>query len=90
MNKTELAKAIAIEADISIAEAKKVLDAFLKTTSHALKDGQRVSLTGFGAFSVEKRASRKGRNPRTGAAITIPAQRVAKFKAGTELKNMLR
>jgi len=90
MNKTELAKAIAIEAGVSNVEAKKVLDAFLKATSHSLKDGQRVSLTGFGTFSVEKRASRKGRNPRTGAAITIPAQRVAKFKAGTELKNMLR
>ena len=90
MNKTELVKAIAMEADISNAEAKRALDAFIKTTSLALKDGQRVVLTGFGTFTVDKRASRKGRNPRTGAAITIPAMRVPKFKAGTDLKNLVR
>ena len=90
MNKTELVKAIAIEADMSNAEAKRALDAFIKTTSFALKDGQRVALTGFGTFTVEKRASRKGSNPRTGAAITIPAMRVPKFKAGTDLKNLVR
>jgi len=90
MNKAELVGAIASEANMTKADAKKALDAFIKATSHALKEGKRVSLLGFGTFSVVKRASRTGRNPRTGAEITIAAKRVPQFKPGTELKNIVR
>jgi len=83
MNKAELVGAIASEANMTKADAKKALDAFIKATS-------RVSLLGFGTFSVVKRASRTGRNPRTGAEITIAAKRVPQFKPGTELKNFVR
>jgi DNA-binding protein HU-beta len=85
MNKAELVDAMAAKANLSKADAKKALDAFIDATSGALSSGDRVSLVGFGSFSVSERAERKGRNPQTGAEITIAAKRVVKFKAGAEL-----
>ncbi len=85
MNKAQLIDAIAAEANITKADAKRALDAFVKTTTVALKKGDRVALVGFGSFSVSKRNSRTGRNPQTGAPITISAKKVVKFKAGSEL-----
>lgn len=85
MNKAELIEAIAAAADISKADAKKALDAFVSATSGALKAGGRVSLVGFGSFSVSKRDARTGRNPQTGKEIQIEAKNVIKFKAGSEL-----
>lgn len=85
MNKAELIDAIASEAKISKADAKKAIDAFVSTTSKALKKGDRVALVGFGSFSVSKRSARTGRNPQTGKEIRIPAKKVVKFKAGSEL-----
>ncbi|MBN3034701.1 MAG: HU family DNA-binding protein [Bacteroidales bacterium] len=85
MNKAELIDAIAGEAKITKADAKKALDAFLTTTSKALKKGDRVALVGFGSFAVSKRAARTGRNPRTGKEIKIAAKKVVKFKPGSEL-----
>ncbi len=85
MNKAELVDAMAEKANLSKADAKKALDAFIDATSGALNSGDRVSLVGFGSFSVSERAARKGRNPQTGAEITIAAKRVVKFKAGAEL-----
>ena len=85
MNKTELINAIAAEAGLSKVDAKKALDAVVKSVSDALVSGDKVSLVGFGTFSVSKRAARNGRNPQTGAVIKIKAKRVAKFKAGKEL-----
>lgn len=85
MNKAELIDAIAGEAGISKADAKKALDAFISTTSGALKKGDRVALVGFGSFSVSERAARTGRNPQTGKEIKIAAKKVVKFKAGAEL-----
>ena len=85
MNKSELVDAMAEKANLSKADAKKALDAFIDATSGALNSGDRVSLVGFGSFSVSERAERKGRNPQTGAEITIAAKRVVKFKAGAEL-----
>jgi DNA-binding protein HU-beta len=61
------------------------LDAFVNATAGALKKGDRVALVGFGSFSVADRAARKGRNPQTGKEINIPAKKVVRFKAGTEL-----
>ena len=85
MNKAELIEAIASNAKLSKADAKKALDGFIETTTKALKKGDRVALVGFGSFSVTKRAARKGRNPQTGKEIKIAAKKVVKFKAGTEL-----
>jgi len=70
---------------LSKADAKRALDAFVNTTSGALKKGDRVALVGFGSFSVSARAARKGRNPQTGKEITIAAKKVVKFKAGSDL-----
>lgn len=85
MNKAQLIDAIAAEAKITKADAKKALDAFVKTTQVALKKGDRVALVGFGSFSVAKRNARTGRNPQTGKPITIKAKKVVKFKAGSDL-----
>ncbi|MCK4920389.1 MAG: HU family DNA-binding protein [Bacteroidales bacterium] len=85
MNKAQLIDAIAAEADLTKADAKRALDAFVTTTTSALKAGDRVALVGFGSFAVSKRNARTGRNPQTGAPITIKAKKVVKFKAGSEL-----
>ena len=85
MNKAELIDAIASEAGLSKADAKKALDAFVSATTGALKKGDRISLVGFGSFSVSKREARTGRNPQTGKEIKIAAKNVVRFKAGAEL-----
>lgn len=85
MNKAELIDAIAAEAGLSKADAKKALDGFVNATSAALKKGDRISLIGFGSFSVSERSARTGRNPQTGKEIKIAAKKVVKFKAGAEL-----
>ncbi len=89
MNKAELIDAIAAEAKISKADSARALDGFIKVTTKALKKGDRVALVGFGSFSVAKRAARTGRNPQTEKPIKIPAKKVAKFKAGAELKKVV-
>ncbi len=85
MNKAQLIDSIAEQANLSKADAKRALDAFIDTTSGALKQGDRVALVGFGSFSVSERSARTGRNPQTGKEITIAAKNVVKFKAGSEL-----
>ena len=85
MKKSELIAAMAKSAGISNASAGKALDAIMGAVSIALSKGDKVSLIGFGTFSVTRRAARTGRNPQTGAAIKIAAKKVAKFKAGARL-----
>jgi len=85
MNKSELIDAMAADAGISKASAKKALDCMMGCVSTTLKGGGRVSLVGFGSWSVSKRAARDGRNPQTGAKIKIAAKNVVKFKAGADL-----
>jgi len=87
MNKAQLIDAIAAKAGLTKADAKKALDAFIESTSEALKSGDRVALVGFGSFSVAKRSARTGRNPQTGKEIDIPAKTIVKFKPGTELSD---
>ena len=87
MNKTELIDAMAADAGITKAAAKKALESFLGNVEGALKKGNRVSLVGFGSWSVSKRNAREGRNPSTGKTIQIPAKMVVKFKAGSDLSN---
>ncbi|NLA24474.1 MAG: HU family DNA-binding protein [Bacteroidales bacterium] len=91
MNKAELIDAMAKEAGLTKADTKKALDAFLNVTTGALQGGDRVALVGFGTFSVAQRAARKGRNPqKPSEVIDIPAKRVVKFSAGSELKNSVK
>lgn len=87
MNKSDLISQMASDAGITKAQATSALNSFLDSTSGALKKGDKLILVGFGTFSVSNRAARTGRNPRTGKEIKIPAKKVVKFKAGSELAN---
>ncbi|ELR63735.1 DNA-binding protein HU-beta [Photobacterium marinum] len=87
VNKTQLVDKIAENADISKASAGRALDAFIDAVSETLKEGDQVSLVGFGTFSVRERSARTGRNPQTGEEIQIAAAKVPGFKAGKALKD---
>jgi len=89
MNKAEIIAAIAKQSKISKAQAGDALDAFVNTVSKALKKNDKVTLVGFGTFSVGKRKARTGRNPKTGQTIKIAAKKVAKFKPGKGLAEMI-
>lgn len=73
MNKAQLVEAIALDANISKIDARKAVDAIIRVTVQSLREGERLTLTGLGTFSVQQKAARVGRNPRTGAAVKIPA-----------------
>ncbi|MCF6366185.1 MAG: HU family DNA-binding protein [Bacteroidales bacterium] len=85
MNKAELIDAMASGSGLTKADSRRALDSFIEATEGALKKGERVALVGFGSFAVNKREARKGRNPQTGKEINIPAKKVVKFKAGSDL-----
>ncbi|MAT89347.1 HU family DNA-binding protein [Altibacter sp. HG106] len=87
MNKSDLIDAMAADAGITKAAAKKALESFLGNVEKSLKKGNRVSLVGFGSWSVSRRAARDGRNPQTGKTIKIAAKNVVKFKAGSDLSD---
>jgi DNA-binding protein HU-beta len=87
VNKAELVDAIADSADLSKAAASRALDSVISSITDALKDGDQVSLVGFGTFTVKDRAARTGRNPQTGQPIEIAAAKVPGFKAGKALKD---
>ncbi|MBE0582707.1 MAG: HU family DNA-binding protein [Desulfofustis sp.] len=89
MNKKELIESIAGAAEISKAAAEKALNAAMAAVADALKKGDKVTLVGFGTFSVAKRDARTGRNPQTGKSIKIPAKKIAKFKAGSKLSDAI-
>lgn len=82
MNKTELTAAMAAKAGLTKVDAGKALAAFVETVKEELKKDNKVTLVGFGTFSVVDRPAREGRNPRTGKSIKIAAKKVAKFKPG--------
>ncbi|GGK05656.1 MULTISPECIES: HU family DNA-binding protein [Parabacteroides] len=85
MNKTEFITSVAEKSGLSKTDAKKAVDAFIETVSDEMKAGGKVSLLGFGSFSISERGERKGVNPATKQTITIPARKAIKFKAGAEL-----
>lgn len=87
MNKAELVDAVADSADISKAAASRAVDGLVAAISSALKNGDQVSLVGFGTFAVKERSARTGRNPRTGETINIAASKNPVFKAGKALKD---
>jgi DNA-binding protein HU-beta len=89
MTKAELVDGIVSKTKLNKAEATKALAATLDAITAAMKTGEKVSLIGFGSFSVSARAARTGKNPKTGEALTIPASKAAKFKAGQQLKDAL-
>jgi DNA-binding protein HU-beta len=86
MNKTELIDALAVESGLSKADSGRALESLIATVQKSLKKGEDVSITGFGKFSVVKRAARTGVNPRTGEKVKIRASKAPKFTAGTGLK----
>jgi DNA-binding protein HU-beta len=90
MTKAELVAKIASEAGITKSQAEKAVDGFFSAVSDALAAGDKITLVGFGTFSVSARSQREGRNPRTGAKIKIPASKVAKFKAGKTLSEKVK
>lgn len=89
MNKAELIAKISDDTGITKTQANAALDSFIEAVTKSLKAGGKVTLVGFGTFTVSKRAARNGRNPQTGEIIKIKARKVARFKAGKELAEKL-
>ena len=89
MNKTELVSAMAEKTGLSKKDAEAALRAFTDVVAEELKKGEKIQLVGFGTFEVSERAARTGRNPQTGAEMTIPASKSPKFKAGKALKDLV-
>ncbi len=85
MNKNDLVQSIASAAKISKVAAEKGLNGMLSTMTNAMEEGERVTLVGFGSFSIVERAPRLGRNPKTGEPVPIPPRRAVKFRPGKEL-----
>jgi DNA-binding protein HU-beta len=84
MNKGQLVAKVSNDAKISKTQANAAIDAFINTTMSALKKGDKLVLVGFGTFIISKRSARKGRNPKTGKSLNIPARKVVKFRAGKD------
>jgi DNA-binding protein HU-beta len=90
MNKTDFIAAVAKNANITKVDAKKSVDAFIKTVEGAIKKGEKVAILGFGSFSVVKKSARKGVNPKTQKPIDIPTRNVVKFKPGAGLAKVVK
>jgi DNA-binding protein HU-beta len=90
MNKTEIINCLSEETTFSKKDITRVLESFTRVIERALKKGEKVSITGFGTFMISKRAARKGINPATKQRINIPAMSVPKFKAGKNLRELVR
>lgn len=90
MNKSDFVNAVAEKAGLDKAKAKAAVEAYAAVVAEALKEGDKVSLIGFGTFSVNERAERQGINPRTKEKQIIPAKKIVKFKAGAELSNAVK
>ena len=83
MNKLGLIEAVAAKAQVSKAEAAKVIDAALEAAVEAVKKGEGVQLVGYATIAVAEKAARQAKNPRTGAIVNVPAKKVVKIKAGS-------
>jgi DNA-binding protein HU-beta len=90
MNKMDLVNMLASKTNMTKKDAAEALDAVLNGIVDALQRGEKVTITGFGTFEVRSRKARTGRNPQTGAEITIPARNVAAFRAGKALKDAVK
>ncbi|MGE5241620.1 MAG: HU family DNA-binding protein [Bacteroidota bacterium] len=89
MNKTDLIDRVAESTELNKTAASRAVEAILDIITGSLRQGDSVTLSGFGTFSVSNRSQRTGRNPRTGESITIPASKAPKFKSGKGLKDAL-
>lgn len=89
MNKTELVASVADKAGMTKKDAEKAVNALFESVEQALAKDDKVQIIGFGTFEVKAREERKGRNPQTGAEITIPASKTPVFKAGKSLKDIV-
>lgn len=85
MNKADLVNSISEKTGLTKSKTSEVVDALVSSITESLKNGEKVTLVGFGTFATTKKEARKGRNPKTGETIEIPSKTVAKFKAGSEL-----
>ncbi len=90
MNKTELINSLSEETAFSKKDVTRVIESFTRIVERSLKKGEKVALTGFGTFSLSRRPARKGINPATKERIDIPAVSVPKFKAGKQLREVVR
>lgn len=90
MNKTELIAVIADQAEVTQAMAEKVVNTFVDVVKETLAKEEKVVVTGFGTFEVRHRVARRGKNPRTGEEIIVPAQKTPAFKAGKLLKDAVK
>jgi integration host factor subunit beta len=89
MTKADLVEQVAKETDMTKKDAEQLVEVVFESIIGALNKGDKIELRGFGSFRVRERDARKGRNPKTGAAVNIPAKRVAYFKPGKELKDIV-
>ena len=89
MTKADLVERVAVEAELTKKDAEQLVEIVLDSIIHSLNEGEKIELRGFGSFRIRERNSRKGRNPKTGAAVDIPAKRVAYFKPGKEVRERL-
>ncbi|MEK9134134.1 MAG: HU family DNA-binding protein [Pseudomonadota bacterium] len=89
VNKTDLIDKVAVTTELNKASATRAVEAVLEIIAGTLRQGDSVTLSGFGTFSVSNRSARTGRNPRTGEMIAIPASKAPKFKSGKGLKDAL-
>ena len=90
MNKGELVEKVVKECELSKTAAEQVVTSIFGAITDAMAAGDKVTLIGFGTFSVSERAAREGRNPRSGETMNIPAKKVVKFKAGTKLNDSVK
>ena len=90
MTKAELIARAAEKAGVSKKQADRCLKAFIEVITDALQKGEKIAIPGFGIFQVKERAARKGRNPRTGEIITIPARKVVHFKPAKQLRELIK
>jgi integration host factor subunit beta len=89
MTKADLVEQVAGETEMTKKDAEQLVEIIFESIIGALNKGEKIELRGFGSFRVRQRGSRKGRNPKTGASVSIPAKRVAYFKPGKELKEVI-
>ncbi|MBQ8651959.1 MAG: HU family DNA-binding protein [Alistipes sp.] len=80
MNKSQLVEAVALESNLQKVDARKAVDALIHVIHQSLQEGERITLSGLGSFTVQQHAERMGRNPRTGAPVPIPARKSIKFR----------
>ena len=89
MTKADLVERVAVEAEMTKKVAEQLVEIIFDSITASLNRGEKIELRGFGSFRVRERNSRQGRNPKTGATVDIPAKRVAYFKPGKELKELI-